>query len=120
MAGNLSSGVKRGRRKVADVIEEIREITGGKVVYGEHGKPSVRMDTGGGRPVTIMWLGYKPSTFLPYTIRLSFMGLPFYWQYFTMREQMSLASAIHEVQRRILGVINTEFRIMSVSKISIV
>ena len=83
----------RKQLKNDEVIEKIAKETGGTRVFSQEGRNVVRLQS----DKVMLWLDYRPSRELPYTIDASFCGLRDKQAYATMKEQLIVAKSINKI-----------------------
>lgn len=83
----------KGLLKNDEVIEKIAKETGGTRVFNQEGRNVVKLQS----EKVILWLDYRPSRDLPYTIDASFCGLRSHQSYATMKGQLKVAKSINKI-----------------------
>lgn len=76
-----------------EVIEKIAKETGGTKVFNQEGRNVVKLQS----EKVILWLDYRPSKDLPYTIDASFCGLRSHQSYSTIKKQLKVAKSINKI-----------------------
>ena len=83
----------KGMARNNEVIEKIAHETEGTIVFSQEGRHVVKLQS----EKVILWLDYRPSRDLPYTIDASFCGLRSKQAYSTMKKQLKVAKSINKI-----------------------
>ena len=83
----------KGLPKNNEAIEMIARDAGGTTVFSQEGRKVVKLHS----DKVVLWLDYRPSRELPYTIDASFCGLRSKQSYATMNEQLGVAKNINKI-----------------------